>query len=75
VDPGARGLGLGTRLLEEAVAFSREKGYRSIVLWTVSALAAAARLYRAAGFTRVAEKPGRPWGVDAVEEKYELALR
>ncbi|MFI5402399.1 MAG: GNAT family N-acetyltransferase [Planctomycetota bacterium] len=74
VDPVARGSGLGTRLLDEAVAFSRGCGYRSIVLWTVRALAAAAHLYRAKGFSKVEEKPGRQWGVDVVEEKYELRL-
>jgi ribosomal protein S18 acetylase RimI-like enzyme len=75
VDPGARGSGLGRRLLHEAVAFSKERGYASVILWTVSALAAAAHLYRAAGFRKVEEKAGRLWGVDVVEEKYELTLR
>src|SRR5205823_2985521 len=74
VDPATRGAGLGKRLLHEAVAFARQCGYTSIILWTVSALAAAAHLYRAAGFRKVEEKPGHVWGVDVVEEKYELAL-
>jgi GNAT superfamily N-acetyltransferase len=75
VEPSARGAGLGTRLLREAVAFCRERGHERIFLWTVSALEAAARLYRAAGFRKTEEKPGRVWGVDVVEEKYELSLR
>jgi GNAT superfamily N-acetyltransferase len=74
VDPSARGLGLGTRLLQEAVAFCRAQGYGSVFLWTVSALTAAARLYRAAGFVRVEEKPVRRWGVEVVEEKYVLQI-
>lgn len=74
VDPSARGLGLGTRLLREAVAFSREQRYESVILWTVSALTAAAHLYRVAGFRKTAEVPGRRWGVDVSEEKYELRL-
>jgi ribosomal protein S18 acetylase RimI-like enzyme len=74
VDSSARGLGLGKRLLQEAVAFSQQCGYVSILLWTVSALETAARLYRAAGFVKVEEKPGRQWGVDVVEEKYVLGL-
>jgi len=41
---------------------------------SVSALTTASRLYRSAGFAKVEEKPGRMWGVDVVEEKYELAL-
>ena len=74
VDPSCRGVGLGRRLLNEAVTFSRAAGYRSIVLWTVSELVAAAHLYRAAGFTKSEEIPGRRWGADVVEEKYELSL-
>ena len=74
VDPSARGTGLGTRLLDEAIAFSRASGYGSVTLWTVSSLHAAARLYRARGFAKTEEKPGRPWGVDVIEEKYELRL-
>lgn len=75
VDPSARGHGLGTRLLREAVEFSREQRFERIVLWTVSALDAAARLYRAAGFAKAEEMPGRHWGADVVEERYELRLR
>ena len=74
VDPECRGLGLGKRLLEEAVAFSRANGYHCVLLWTVSALAAAARLYRAVGFEKVEERPGARWGVEVVEEKYYLKL-
>jgi ribosomal protein S18 acetylase RimI-like enzyme len=74
VAPPARGRGLGRRLLHEAVAFSRAAGYRAVFLWTVSALAAAARLYRGAGFRKVEERPGRLWGVEVVEEKYTLPL-
>jgi ribosomal protein S18 acetylase RimI-like enzyme len=75
VDPRARGVGLGSWLLTEAVAFTEERGYGSVFLWTVSALAAAAHLYRAAGFRKVEERPGRLWGTDVVEEKYVLPLR
>jgi ribosomal protein S18 acetylase RimI-like enzyme len=74
VDPSARGLGLGKRLLGEAVAFCKGCGYAEVILWTESALTAAARLYRSAGFRKTEEKSGRVWGVDLVEEKYELHL-
>lgn len=74
VDPSARGIGLGKKLMSEAVAFCKTCDYRSIILWTVSALTTAAHLYRSAGFKRVEEKAGRHWGVDVVEEKYELIL-
>ena len=75
VGPEARGQGLGTSLLHDAVVFCREAGYASVVLWTVSALRAAARLYVAAGFRKCEEKPGRRWGIDVIEEKYERTLR
>jgi GNAT superfamily N-acetyltransferase len=75
VDPSARGLGLGTGLLREAVAFAKGSGYGTVFLWTVSALTAAARLYRSFGFEKVEERPARRWGVQVVEERYVLALR
>jgi GNAT superfamily N-acetyltransferase len=74
VEPSARGLGLGKRLLGEAVGFCRQRGFESIFLWTVSALTAAARLYRHAGFEKVEERPGRHWGVAVIEERYVLRL-
>jgi ribosomal protein S18 acetylase RimI-like enzyme len=74
VRPDSRGAGIGRRLLNEAVHFSKAAGYGSIVLWTVSALEAAAHLYRSAGFRKIEEKAGRPWGVDVVEEKYEMII-
>lgn len=74
VDPAVRGHGLGTRLIHEAVAFSRWQGYQDIILWTVSALVAASRLYLAAGFAKTEEKPGQLWGMAVVEEKYALRL-
>jgi ribosomal protein S18 acetylase RimI-like enzyme len=74
VEPAARGRGLGKRLLNEALAFCRACRYEDVILWTESVLTAAARLYRAAGFRKTEERPGRLWGVDLVEEKYELRL-
>jgi GNAT superfamily N-acetyltransferase len=73
VDPSARGRGLGRRLLLDAVEFARGQGYSSLFLWTVSALIAAAHLYRSVGFRKVDEKLGE-WGVPVVEEKYVLDL-
>ncbi len=72
VDPQARGTGLGRRLLADAVTFSKGSGYESLFLWTVNALAAAARLYREAGFVKTEARPGRMWGVNVVEERYEI---
>ena len=74
VVPEARGAGLGGRLMAEAIAFSREAEYERVILWTVSALHAAAHVYRSSGFRRVEAVPTYRWGVDVVEEKYELEL-
>jgi GNAT superfamily N-acetyltransferase len=74
VDPEARGQGLGTTLLHQAVAFCRANEYGSIRLFTVSALAPAARLYRAAGFRLLEEIPARRWGVEIVEQRYGMEL-
>jgi GNAT superfamily N-acetyltransferase len=74
VDPASRGAGLGKRLLREAVSFARDAGYHSIILWTVSTLASAAHLYREVGFRKIQEQGHRRWGVEVVEEQYELRL-
>lgn len=74
VDPTARGRGLGTTLLNEALGFCRICGYRSVVLWTVRALTAAAHLYRVAGFALREEKAATLWGVEVIEERYEMTL-
>ena len=75
VHPDGRGHGLGRRLLDEALTFCRAAGYRSVFLWTVSPLTAAARLYVAAGFRKTETKPeDSPWGVPLCEERYDLAL-
>ena len=74
VDPSARGAGLGRTLIDRAIGFAAQAGYRSIVLQTVGALTAAAHLYVRAGFRRVDAQSHRLWGVDVVEERYERAL-
>jgi GNAT superfamily N-acetyltransferase len=75
VHPDARGSGLGRRLVHEALTFCRAAGYRSVYLWTVTGLDAAARLYVAAGFRKTETKPPATlWGVDLAEERYDRDL-
>lgn len=74
VEPKARGLGIGVRLVDECVRFAREAGYKKITLWTQSNLYAARGIYRKAGFRRVASKRQNLFGFDLVSETWELAL-
>jgi DNA-binding MarR family transcriptional regulator/N-acetylglutamate synthase-like GNAT family acetyltransferase len=74
VEPDARGLGLGARLVDECIAFARQAGYRKIVLWTQSELLAARRIYEQRGFRRIAEEPHHSFGRDLVAETWELRL-
>jgi len=74
VESRARGLGLGRRLVEECIAFARGKGYRKLVLWTQSNLAAARHIYQSAGFRLVSKQPHRDFGIKLTGEYWELAL-
>jgi DNA-binding MarR family transcriptional regulator/GNAT superfamily N-acetyltransferase len=74
IDPRARGLGLGKRLVAECIAFARAKGYRKLVLWTQSNLAAARHIYRTAGFRVAKRQPHREFGYALTGEHWELKL-
>ena len=74
VEPAARGLGIGKRLVEECVRFARQAGYRRITLWTQSSLHAARGIYEKAGFRRVEHHRHHSWGHDLVAETWDLAL-
>lgn len=74
LEPSARGLGLGKRLVGECVAFARASGYAEVTLWTQSILTVARGIYAAAGFELVARKPHMQIGVPLVGETWRVEL-
>lgn len=74
VDPKGRGLGIGTRLVEECVSFARTAGYRAIMLWTNDVLISARRIYEGAGFKLDHEYPHHSFGHDLVAQVWRRDL-
>jgi DNA-binding MarR family transcriptional regulator/GNAT superfamily N-acetyltransferase len=74
VDPSARGLGLGRRLVDECIRFSRAKGYKTLMLWTHDILVPAIRIYQAAGFKLVKEERHNDFGHDVNGQIWEMGL-
>ena len=74
LEPEIRGRGIGRWLVEEALDFSRDMGYESIVLWTAESLPIAEKLYRSVGFEQILRVRHERWGSIVNEVKYELLL-
>lgn len=74
VDPKARGLGIGKRLVDECVAFAQSAGYARMLLWTNDILVSARHIYQAAGFTLVSEKAHHSFGHDLVGQVWARGL-
>lgn len=74
VDPKARGLGIGKRLVEECIRFARTKRYKKITLWTNDILTTARRIYEQAGFKLVSEERHHSFGHHLVGQNWELEL-
>lgn len=74
VEPAARGLGIGRRLVQECLNFARAAGYRRMTLWTNDVLVAARAIYQQVGFRLVASAPHQNFGPPMVGEDWELEL-
>jgi DNA-binding MarR family transcriptional regulator/GNAT superfamily N-acetyltransferase len=74
LEPFARGMGLGRKLVEECVSFARAKGYKRVTLWTHKELTAARAIYDKLGFVKTGEQSHDDWGGKATSEFWDLVL-
>jgi GNAT superfamily N-acetyltransferase len=74
VEPKARGLGIGRKLVEECIEFAKSAGYQKMILWTNDVLLSARRIYEAFGFTLAHEEPNHLFGPPTVAQTWEKDL-
>lgn len=74
LDPAARGAGLGRHMLRTCMQFARDCGYRRMQLWTHESHHAAVALYRGQGWQLIDVKPVHSFGVDLIEQTWEIDL-
>ncbi|MGK9184381.1 helix-turn-helix domain-containing GNAT family N-acetyltransferase [Priestia filamentosa] len=75
VEDSTRGKGVGTRLIQALLDYCNEQQYERVILWTVSSLPAARRLYKKFGFEITETKEEQVlWGQKLIEERWDLEL-
>jgi GNAT superfamily N-acetyltransferase len=75
VSEACHGKGVGTRLINTAVDFCRNRGYKRLYLWTFAGLDAASHLYQKSGFQLVEQRSGTGWGTTVNEQLFELWIK
>src|SRR2546423_3881579 len=75
LDPAQRGRGLGRRLLATALEYCHEQDADRVFLMTIAGRDTAQHLYRKAGFELTSSTPAHQWGIDLVEQRFDLVLR
>lgn len=75
IQPAFRGIGLGKKLMDDAMAYCRKQSFKHVYLLTTHQQDKAAQLYTRAGFVKTGTEPQRLWGHDLYEERYDLKLR
>lgn len=74
VTPTTRGLGIGTRLVEQCLTFAHDAGYRRVTLWTNDVLESARRIYEGFGFVLAEQQPHHSFGHDLIGQSWTLDL-